>query len=59
VQGFESAVHAVPLGCFPSVGQTVSVPVQVSATSQTPATARHTDPAFPAGCWQVTLAPSH
>src|SRR5207247_1409742 len=34
-------------------------PVQVSATSQSPAGARHTAPAFPAGCWQSSPLPSH
>src|SRR5439155_5018147 len=42
-----------------SAGQTVLVPVQVSATSQSPATARQTAAAFPAGCWQASLLPSH
>src|SRR5205814_9979079 len=31
---------------------------QASATSQTPAAARHSVPALPAGCWQVSLVPS-
>src|SRR3989441_8259772 len=34
-------------------------PLQVSSTSHTPAAARHTAPAFPAGCWQSLLLPSH
>src|SRR5437899_1602611 len=42
-----------------SAGQESVVPVQVSATSHAPAEARHTAPALPAGCWQVTLIPSH
>src|SRR5207244_1757327 len=42
-----------------SAGQTVLDPVQFSSTSQTPAAARHTAPAFPAGCWQSLLLPSH
>src|SRR5439155_38526 len=42
-----------------SAGQTVLDPVQVSSTSQAPAAARHTAPALPAGCWQVTFVPSH
>jgi len=33
-----------------SAGQTVLVPVQVSATSHPPTAARHTVPAFPAAC---------
>src|SRR5207245_4565797 len=59
VHGLVSAVHAVPAGCLASVGQVVLVPVQLSATSHSPAAARHTAPALPAGCWQAALAPSH
>jgi len=40
-------------------GQVVLDPVQVSSTSQKPAAARQTAPAFPAGCWQSLLLPSH
>src|SRR5436309_2982825 len=54
-----SAVQVVPAALNPSAGQTVLVPVQVSATSHSPAAARQTAPAFPAGCWQLALAPSH
>jgi len=43
----------------PSAGQVVLVPLHVSATSHAPADARQTVPAFPAGCWQVTLVPLH
>src|SRR5437667_208828 len=43
----------------PSAGQLVLVPVQVSAASHGPTAARHAAPAFPAGCLQVALAPSH
>src|SRR6266481_169849 len=53
VQGLASAVQAVPAGCLASVGQVALVPVQVSATSHSPAAARHTAPAFPAGCVHV------
>ena len=42
-----------------SPGQAVLVPVHVSATSHAPAAARHTVPAFPAGCVQSALVPSH
>src|SRR5207249_9935143 len=42
-----------------SAGQVELVPVQVSATSQMPAAARQVAPAFPAGCWQVSLVPLH
>jgi hypothetical protein len=41
-----------------SEGQVVPVPLQFSATSQTPVAARHSVPAFPAGCWQLP-DPSH
>src|SRR5436309_6048839 len=51
---FRSAVLA---GCLASVGQVVLVPVQVSATSHSPAAARHISPPFPGGCCQVALAP--
>src|SRR6266436_544501 len=54
-----SAVHAVPFALKVSVGQVVLVPVQVSATSHSPAAARHTAPAFPAGCVHVALVPLH
>src|SRR5207245_1985059 len=46
-------------GLKASAGQTVLDPVQLSSTSHTPAAARHTVPAFPAGCWQVSFVPSH
>src|SRR5207245_2404094 len=42
-----------------SAGQAVLDPVQVSSASHTLAAARHTAPAFPAGCWQASLLPSH
>src|SRR5438552_10130244 len=35
------------------------VPLQAAATSYAPAAARHTAPAFPAGCVQVLVLPSH
>src|SRR5207244_12028661 len=54
-----SSVHAVPFALKASVGHAVLVPVQVSATSHSPAPARHTVPAFPAGCVQVLVLPSH
>src|SRR5207247_8861071 len=44
---------------FTSAGQSTLEPVQVSARSHGPAAARHAAPAFPAGCWHVSLAPSH
>jgi len=91
VHGLLSSVHAVPLGCFasagqlgplpvqlsasshspaaarqtvledakPSAGHVVLMPVHVSATSHAPAVGRQTAPALPAGCWQVSLVPSH
>src|SRR5439155_1237891 len=54
VQGSVSAVQAVPARMTASAGQVVLVPVQVSAMSHPPETAaRHTVPAFPAGCVQA------
>jgi hypothetical protein len=53
------ARHTVPDARSPFGGHVALVPVQVSATSHAPADARQTEPAFPAGCWQVTLVPSH
>src|SRR2546430_898826 len=53
VQGLVSAVQAVPDAFLASVGQVVLDPVQVSATSHSPATARQTVAALPAGCWQL------
>src|SRR3989442_15175368 len=44
------------LACTPSAGQTVLLPVQVSATSHAPLAERQTVPPLPTGCWQ-TLAP--
>src|SRR5437899_2793674 len=58
VHGLLSSVHPVPLGSFASAGHAVFVPSQASATSQTPAAARHGVPGLPAGCWQVSLVPS-
>ena len=46
-------------GRNPSAGQLVLVPVHVSTSSQMSAAGRHTVPAFPAGCWQASLDPSH
>src|SRR2546425_6335937 len=54
-----SVVHAIPFALKVSVGQAVLVPVQLSAMSHSPATARHTVPAFPAGCVHVALVPLH
>src|SRR3989475_7815006 len=54
-----SVVHAVPFALKASVGQAVLVAVQLSAMSHSPATARHTVPAFPAGCVHVALVPLH
>src|SRR2546427_2948499 len=51
VQGFESSSgHGAPFALITLAGQVVLVPVQVSATSHGPATARQVAPAFPAGC---------
>src|SRR2546422_2775818 len=54
-----SAVQAVALVFLASVGQVALVPVHNSAMSHSPAAARQSAPAFPAGCWQVVLLPSH
>src|SRR5437867_2664728 len=59
VQGLVSGVQAVPANTLASAGQVMLDPSQVSATSHTPAAARQTAPALPAGCWQVVLVPSH
>jgi hypothetical protein len=37
-----SSVHDVPLDTLPSAGQAVDVPVQLSATSHSPADGRQT-----------------
>jgi hypothetical protein len=42
VHGFPSSVHPVPLGFFWSAGQAPAVPVQLSATSHSPAAERQT-----------------
>jgi hypothetical protein len=42
---------------FASPGQLVDEPSHCSAGSQTPADARHSVPALPAGWWHVGLAP--
>src|SRR5206468_1809784 len=52
-------VHAVPFALKVSAGQVVLVPVQLSARSHSPAAVRHIVPAFPAGCVQVLVLPSH
>src|SRR5437899_2877884 len=59
VRTLPSVVHAVPFALKVSVGQAVLVPVQLSATSHSPATTRHTAPAFPAGWVHVALVPLH
>src|SRR5438445_65979 len=60
VQGLPSSVQAIPLAFLTSVvGQVALEPVQVSARSHSPAAARQTAPALPAGCWQVELVPLH
>src|SRR5213078_2801877 len=52
-----SSVQAVPAALTTLVGQVVLVPVQLSARSHSLTAARHTVPAFPAGCWQTALLP--
>src|SRR5581483_8554640 len=51
--------HTIDVEAKPSPGHAALAPVQVSATSHTPADARQTAPALPAGCWQATLVPLH
>src|SRR5262245_10259101 len=58
VQTLPSSVQLVPLGFFTS-GQFDAVPLHVSATSHSPAAARQTTPALPAGCWQAFEVPLH
>ncbi len=55
VQTLPSSVHAVPAALTASAGQVALVPVQVSARSHSLTAARHTVPAFPAGCVQAGL----
>src|SRR5206468_3529608 len=57
VQTLPSSVHAVVFDLTTSVGQVVLVPLQVSVRSHSLTAARHTVPAFPAGCVQVALVP--
>src|SRR5207247_6557311 len=47
----------VGAGSNTSVGHVLLDPVQSSSRSQSPAEARQTVPAFPAGCWQKSLVP--
>src|SRR3989441_1210636 len=42
-----------------TAGAATLEPVHVSVRSQAPAAGRHVAPAFPAGCWHVSLEPSH
>src|SRR5438128_1402039 len=52
--------HTKVLGWTTSAGQLALVPVHTSSGSQaSPEPARHSAPAFPAGCWHATLVPSH
>src|SRR5438552_1551484 len=55
VQVLVSAVQAVPARMTASAGQVVLAPVQVSARSHSLTAARHTVPAWPAGCVQRGL----
>jgi hypothetical protein len=50
--------HGVLDGAFASVGQAVLLPSHVSARSHTPAAARQSVPALPAGCVQPSPTPS-
>src|SRR5205823_2572276 len=58
VQTLPSSVQAVPAD-LTVVGQVVLVPVQVWSRSHSLSAMWHGVPALPAGCWQVTLVPSH
>src|SRR5207247_8479506 len=49
VHALPSSVHGVALAFFASVGHAAFVPSQTSATSHSPAAARHSVPALPAG----------
>src|SRR5436853_421734 len=52
-------MHGVPAGDLSSAGHAELTPVQTSSGSQaSPEPARHTVPAFPAGCWHALLVPS-
>src|SRR5207247_7171050 len=55
VQGLPSSVQAVPADLTALAGQVVLDPVQVSARSHSLTVARHTVPAWPAGCLQRGL----
>src|SRR6266404_5447814 len=56
----EVALPALPLLALAAPWNAMLVaPGQVSATSHSFAAARHTTPAFPAGCVQVALVPLH
>src|SRR5206468_12204264 len=55
VQGLPSSVAAAPAALTAAAGQVVLVPVQVSARSHSLTVARHTVPAWPAGCVQRGL----
>jgi hypothetical protein len=57
VQTFPSSVHPVPDGLAASVGQSVALPLQLSARSHSPVAALQTVPALPAGCVHVTAVP--
>jgi hypothetical protein len=59
VQGNASAVQLLVLAFTMSGGQLDELPVHVSARSHSPAAARQSFPAPPAGCWHVTDVPSH
>src|SRR3989454_122717 len=60
VHGLPSSVHAVPLGCFASAGQSGPLPGQNSATSHSPADARHCVVAgTKVSAGQVLLVPVH
>src|SRR5439155_510134 len=49
--------HVVVAGLKASFGPVLLDPVQTPSRSQSPAEARQTVPALPAGCWQASLVP--
>src|SRR5512143_2211180 len=53
VQTFPSLVHAVPFAVYWSAGHEGDTPSHDSAVSHSPTDGRHTEPAFPAGCWHT------
>jgi hypothetical protein len=60
LHGLPSSVHEVPAGTLASAGHAALEPVQLSATSHSPAAPRQTVPAgLSASAGQVALDPVH